>query len=142
MKKLLSIFALLVMFSGMAKAQFGSGVKLPLAVGDTIKNTTAVSKVITATGGYSGATIQVILTNQTGTSAGIVRLFGSTNNGVTYDRMLATDSLLIGTGNSTHHTFIVAGPLPPYLKVVAQGSGTSNTLVAVWYTLRKYSTTP
>lgn len=120
-----------------AHAQFGSGVKLPLAIGDTILNTTTVSKIISATGGYSGAVIQVITVSQSGTRAGVARLFGSTDNGTTYDRINTTDSVTF-SATTAHYTFKVLGPLPPRIKVAVAGSGTQATLVSVWYVLRKY----
>lgn len=118
-------------------AQFGSGVKLPLAVGDTILNTTTVSKTISATGGYSGAFIQVLTTSQSGTRAAVARIFGSTDNGVTYDRINTTDSVTF-SATTAHYSFKVLGPLPPKIKVAVAGSGTQATLVQVWYVLRKY----
>lgn len=141
MKKviLLFVFALTVFA---AQAQFGSGVKLPLAIGDTLgKNTGAnqVNKYISATGGYSGAVIQVVLNSQSGTPAGGIALYQSTD-GVTYNRLLpssAADSLVLGA-NALSYTWKITGPLPPKIKVHATNSGTQNTLVNVWYVLRKY----
>ncbi len=139
MKKIYTIFALLLITVA-AHAQFGSGVKLPLAVGDTILNTTTVNKVFTATGGYSGTVVQAVLVSQTGTPAGYVKLYGSTDNGVTYNLLTtAADSLALGA-SSLSYTWRIAGPLPPYIKVQAKGNpgSTQNTLVKVWYVLRKY----
>lgn len=143
MKKILILIIAVIGFGLSAHAQFGSGVKLPLAVGDTLgKNTGAnqVNKIITATGGYSGAVIQVVLKSQSGTPAGGVALYGSTDNGVTYDRILpsgAADTLVQGAA-ALHYTWKLTGPLPPYIKIHANNSGTQNTLVSVWYVLRKY----
>jgi hypothetical protein len=138
MKKLIFI-AVFAIFSISAFAQSGSGVKLPLAVGDTILNTTTVSKVISTTGGYSGASVQVILTSQSGTPAGSVKLYGSTDNGTTYDQIAASsaDTLAIGA-SALHYTWRVASPLPAKLKVVAKGTGSQHTLVTVWYRLPVY----
>jgi hypothetical protein len=133
MKKviLLVCFALVAIA---AHAQTGPAVKLPLAIGDTILNTTTVSKVISVTGGYSGANIQVVLVSQTGTPAGGVRLYGSNDGGISYDPIMANaaDSLAIGT-TALHYTFKMQTPLPSKLKVVAKGTGTQHTLVTVWY---------
>lgn len=123
-----------------AHAQFGSGVKIPLAVGDTILNTTTVNKVITATGGYSGTVIQAILVSQTGTPAGYVKIYGSTDNGTTYNLITAAaDSLALGA-SSLSYTWRIVGPLPPYIRVQAKGNpgSTQHTLVKVWYVIRKY----
>lgn len=142
MKKFFTLIALLVAFTSLAHAQFGSGVKLPLAKGDTLglnTGATQVNKIISATGGYSGAVIQVVLTSQSGTPAGGIALYGSTDNGVTYDRILpssAADSLVLGS--ALHYTWKITGPLPPKIKVHATNSGTQNTLISVWYVLRKY----
>lgn len=139
--KFLATLALVVTCM-VAHAQFGSGVKLPLAVGDTLGKgsaSTQTNKFISATGGYSGAVIQVVLTSQSGTPAGGVALWGSTDNGVTYDRILATaaDSLVQGA-TALHYTWKIIGPLPPKIKIHANNSGTQNTLLTVWYVLRKY----
>lgn len=136
MKKLLTI-ALLLLTCMAAHAQFGSGVKIPLAIGDTIKNATTVNKFISATGGYSGSVIQVLAASQTGTRAATARLFGSVDGGTTYDRIGTTDSVIF-SATTSHWTFKVTGPLPPLIKVAVVGTGTQNTLVQVWYVLRKY----
>lgn len=140
MKKLILIA---LMFAGIAAhAQFGSGVKLPLAIGDTLGKGTAATqtnKFISATGGYSGGVIQVVLTSQSGTPAGGISLYQSVD-GVTYNRLLpssAADSLVLGA-TSLSYTWKITGPLPPMIKVHATNSGTQNTLVKVWYVLRKY----
>lgn len=140
MKKFLLIIPMLIIGLS-AFAQFGSGIKLPLAVGDTLgKNTgaTQVNKYINATGGYSGTVIQAVLTSQTGTPAGGVALYGSVD-GVTYSRILntAADSLVLGA-TALSYTWKITGPLPPKIKIHATNSGTQNTLVSIWYVLRKY----
>lgn len=140
MKKFILIIAVLAIGLS-AHAQFGSGVKLPVAKGDTLglnTGATQVNKFIPATGGYSGAVIQVVLTSQSGTPAGGVALYGSVD-GVTYDRILAStaDSLVQGA-SSLHYTWKVIGPLPPKIKIHANNSGTQNSLLSVWYVLRKY----
>lgn len=137
MKKIFLLFTALLFISIAAHAQFGSGVKIPLAVGDTILNTTTVSKTISATGGYSGSVIQVKAASQTGTVAGTARLFGSTDGGTTYDRINPTDSVIF-SASVLHYTFKVTGPLPPLVKIQVIGTGTQHTLVSVWYVLRKY----
>lgn len=140
MKKYLLLIAVLAIGLS-AHAQFGTGVKLPLAIGDTLgkgAGVAQVNKYVTATGGYSGAVIQAVLTNQTGTPAGGVSLYGSVD-GVTYSRLLNTtaDSLVLGAA-ALSYTWKVSGPLPPKIKVHATNSGTQNTLLSVWYVLRKY----
>lgn len=143
MKKLFTIIALMFATCLAAHAQFGSGVKVQLAIGDTLglhNGATQVNKIITATGGYSGAVIQVVLKSQSGTPAGGVALYGSTDNGVTYDRILpngAADTL-VQSSTALHYTWKLTGPLPPYIKIHANNSGTQNTLLSVWYVLRKY----
>lgn len=140
MKKFLLIIAVLAIGLS-AHAQFGSGVKIPLAVGDTLgrgSSATQTNKYISATGGYSGAVIQVVLTSQSGTPAGGVALYGSVD-GVTYSRILntAADSLVLGA-TALSYTWKITGPLPPKIKIHATNSGTQNTLVSIWYVLRKY----
>lgn len=142
MKKLLLI-GVFAMLSIATYAQ--SGVKAPLAVGDTLgKNTgaTQVNKFISATGGYSGATIQVVLTSQSGTPAGGISLYQSTSNGAKYDRLLpssAADSVVLSS-TALSYTWKIIGPVPNLIKVHATNSGTQNTLITVWYALKKYQT--
>jgi hypothetical protein len=142
MKKLILLFACSLIGLG-AYAQFGGGVKLPLAVGDTLgRNTGAnqVNKYISATGGYSGGLIQVVLKSQSGTPAGGISLYQSLDGGTTYNRLLpasAADSLVLGA-SALSYTWKITGPLPPLIKVHATNSGTQNTQVNVWYVLRKY----
>jgi len=135
MKSLIIAIALCIVGT-VAHAQFSTGVKMPLAIGDTILNTTTVSKVINATAGYPGSIIQVLATSQTGTVAGVARLFGSTDGGTTYDRINPTDSVIL-SATTLHYSFKVLGPLPPKIKVAVVGSGTQHTLIKVWYVLRK-----
>lgn len=116
-------------------AQTGSPVKLPTVVGDTIKNTGTVAKVIKISGGYSGAAVQVVLTKVSGTGAGTVQL-QSSNDGVNY---VNVGSAFTITDVATQSTLINASaPLPGYLKVLCTGSGTEAVGVAVWYRVPLY----
>jgi hypothetical protein len=131
-KRLLLLFSvLLIGFS--ACGQNGSGRPLPLAIGDTILNTTSVTKYLSSTGGYSGANIQVVLVSQTGTPAGSVKLYGSVD-GVTYLPLLnsASDTLAI-SASALSYIFKETPPLPAKFKIVAKGTGTQHTLVTIWY---------
>lgn len=134
--KMILLAAILTVIAANVEAQ--SAVKLPLAIGDTILNTTTVSKVFSATGGYQGANVQVVLISQTGTAAGSAKLYGS-NDGTNYDLVpsTASDTLAITT-TALHYTWRVAGPLPQYLKVKAVGTGTQHTLVKVYYKFPLY----
>jgi hypothetical protein len=129
MKKLLllSVFALTVFA---AQAQKGSGVVLPLAVGDTIKNTGTVSKFITLSGGYDGTSVQVVLSKISGTGAGTVQLQGSVD-GVNYVNLGSAFTITDVTTQT--QIFYVGNPLPYKIKVLCTGSGTEAVQVRVWY---------
>jgi hypothetical protein len=133
MKKILSILLVALSVSFASHAQFAT--VMPLAVGDTIANTGTASKVISATGGYAGAAIQVILTKISGTGAGTVKLMGSNDNS-NYTQI--GSSFTITDVASQNTVFYVASPLPVYLKVLATGSGTESVVQTVKYVFRKY----
>lgn len=129
MKKfvLLFVFALTVFA---AQAQKGSAVKLPLAVGDTIVNTGVVTKTIKYTGGYTGTSIQVVLSKLSGTGAGTLIIQGS-DDGVNYK---AIGSAYTITDTATQsQVFYVTAPLPTYIQARATGSGTESVVMSVWY---------
>lgn len=129
----------MLMFTGLlitSQTQAQRATVIPLAVGDTLTDAGTASKVITATAGYSGAAVQVVLTKFSGTGAGTVVIQGS-NDGTNYETI--GSSFTITNVSSQNHTFYVAAPLPVYLKVLATGSGTESVLLQVKYVLRKYN---
>jgi hypothetical protein len=132
MKKILFVLIALIGFTAV-NAQRAT--VMPLAVGDTIANTGTASKIITITGGYSGAAIQVVLTKISGTGAGTVKLMGSNDN--TNFTQIGS-SFTITDVASQNTVFYVSAPLPVYVKVLATGSGTESVLQSVSYVLRKY----
>jgi hypothetical protein len=134
MKKIFLI-AFLVSLAAFSQAQ--NGANLPLAAGDTITNTGTSSKVITLTGGYSGAAVQVILTKLSGTGAGTVQLQGC-NDGTNYVNLGSAFTITNVTTQST--MFYVTAPVPKYLKVLATGSGTESVVQTVNWVGRKYQT--
>lgn len=135
MKKLLFIA---FMFAGIAAhAQKGSGVVLPLAVGDTIKNTGTVSKYLTFTGGYNGTSVQVVLNKISGTGAGTVQLQGSVD-GVNYVNL--GSAFTITDVATQSQVFYVTNPLPYKIKVLCTGSGTEAVQVRVWYRTPTFQT--
>ena len=113
-----------------AHAQKGAAIKLPLTVGDTIVNTGTSSKIISFTGGYSGASIQVVLKKISGTGAGTVQLQGS-NDGANYVN-LGTAYTITDVATQSQ-VFYVTNPLPTKIKVLCTGSGTESVQVSVWY---------
>jgi starvation-inducible outer membrane lipoprotein len=134
MKKHILILLILAFVSFGASAQFGRAAKLPLAVGDTAVNTTAVSKIFIATAGYNAVSIQHVITKQSGTVAGIARLYGSLD-GVNY--VATGDTLTLA--NVTTNTTIWKITNTPYVyhKITVTGSGTMAALVSIWHILRK-----
>lgn len=135
MKKYFGVLLLsLMLLASQTKAQRAT--VMPLVLGDTIVNTGTASKVITATSGYSGAAIEVLLTKISGTGAGTVAVSGS-NDGVNYTAIGSAFTITNVTTQST--MFYVTAPLPVYLKVLATGSGTESVVQTVKYVLRKYN---
>ena len=136
MKKILFLFAAVVLITISAKAQ--SVVTMPLAAGDTITNTGTASKVFTASAGYSGVIVQVNLTKLSGTGAGTVQMQGSLDN-VTYTNIGSAFTITNVTTQAAY--FSISGPLPYYIKVLSTGSGTESVKQTVKYVLRKYDRT-
>lgn len=133
MKKIL-ILGLLICSFAMVNAQRAT--LMPLVAGDTIVNTGTVAKIFTATAGYSGAAVQVVLSKISGTGAGTVQLYGSLD-GTNYT---AIGSAYTITDVATQsQVFYVTAPLAVYIKVLATGSGTESVKMRTYYVERKYS---
>lgn len=136
MKRLILLIAMIATVA-VCKAQTGSAVKLPLAVGDTIKNAGTVAKVIKLTGGYSGLVVQVNLSVLSGTGAGTVQMYASLD-GVNYT---AVGSAYTITSSATQSAqFYITAPNASYYKILATGSGTESTVLSAWYRSPKYQT--
>jgi hypothetical protein len=132
MKKFLFLaLALAITFA--ANAQ--SVTLMPLVLGDTIVNTGTVSKVFTASAGYSGAAIQVVLNKISGTGAGTVQPMGSLD-GVNYVNI--GSAFTITNVALQTQTFYLTPPLPQYIKILSTGSGTEAVQQRVYYVLRRY----
>lgn len=136
MKKLLILIGFLLFAASFASAQ--AVVNMPLAVGDTLINTGTVTKYVTATGGYSGASITVHCTVQSGTGAGTVVLYGSNDIGANPVYTAIGSSYTITNVANNGITFNVPAPLPYSLKILGTGSGTESTLITVYYRLPYY----
>lgn len=134
MKKLLSLAIAVLLTVGLASAQSSSGSivlkSTPTHVPtDTVANTATKSQFAKISVINSKVGIQVDLTTISGTPAGVVRLFGSINDGSTtkkFVRILKTDSLLVGV-NSLSKQFVVVDPVYTDYKVEYVGSGTHST---------------
>lgn len=98
MKKLILLSFLLCAISLIGYSQ-SPGVVKSFAL-KTLTNTTAATEDFTLTGSYKSLTIQVLCTNLTGTSAGIVTIDGSVD-GVNYLALTDTDCLFKGFTNDT-----------------------------------------
>lgn len=133
MKKLLFLFALVI---GMATASFAqSATLMPLIAGDTVNNAGTVTKIFTATAGYSAIGIQPVITKISGTVGGTAILSRSLD-GVNY---VNTDTLTLA--NVTTNTTVFAKVTSPavYYRVVVTGTGTMAAQVRLYYVLRKHS---
>lgn len=133
MKKILFILIAALSVSFASHAQFAT--VMPLATGDTLVDAGTSAKVITSTGGYSGIAVEVLLSKQSGTGAGTVKLMGS-NDGSNYTQIGNSYTITDVASQST--MFYVTGPLPVYIKVLATGSGTEHVVQTVKYVQRKY----
>lgn len=133
MKKLIAVLALAATTlcqSPPAEAQ--SSVRFPTVAGDTIVNAGTVSKVFTATGAYTGAVVQCVLTKVSGTGAGTVAVLGSLNGA---DYVAIGSAYTITNTASQTATFYLTNPLPQYIKVLYTGSGTEVVGVSTYYKL-------
>ena len=128
-----------VILTGLAaNAQFSSGVKLPQATTDSVKTgALTVTKYLSVNAGYSSIGIQPVVTKNSGTVAGKVKLYG-TIDGTNY--ISTGDSITLS--NVTTNTAIWNVTVKPYAKykIEAVGSGTMNALLNVWYIMRKTRT--
>jgi len=132
MKKILFVLIALIGFT-VAKAQFAT--QLPLTAGDTTTNTGTASKIIKATGAYSGVAIQVKVAKISGTAGGTVKIQGSLD-GSNYEDI--GSSYTVTDVSSQTKTFYISAPLPPYIKVLETGTGTMSAVFTVYYVFRKY----
>jgi hypothetical protein len=141
MKKFLIILSMVVGVAFSATAQYAT--LMPLKVGDTISTSSSrdtVTKVITATAGYSALGIQVVTTKVSGTVAGKAYLYGSLD-GINYT---LTDSSAAFADQTTNTAFFIKTTTPyVYYRVRVQdaiGGSTSTqaNIVRVYYVLRKH----
>lgn len=100
---------------------------------DTVVNATTKSQILQTVNPATVLSIQVTATKLTGTTAGVVRLFGSNDNEA-WERITATGTLsaadsLVLTNISTPQTKFFRDNPSRYLwyKVTVQGSGTATT---------------
>jgi len=133
MKKLLFLFALVI---GMVSASFAqSATLMPLIAGDTVNNGGTVTKIFTATAGYSALGVQPVITKISGTVGGTAILSRSLD-GVNY---VNTDTLTL-TNVATNTTIFAKVTTPAvYYKLAVTGTGTMAAQVRLYYVLRKHS---
>lgn len=142
MKKIIAIMALVVGVLSTTMAQRAT--IFPLVAGDTLTTSSSrdtVTKIITATAGYSALGIQVVTTKVSGTIAGKAYLYSSLD-GTNYT---LTDSSAAFANQTTNTAFFTkTGGIPyTYYKVTVQdaiGGSTSTqaNIVRVYYVLRRY----
>lgn len=107
----------------------------PLVSADSLTNADTVSKVITATAGYSGIAIQPVVTKVSGTAAGSVVLYESLD-GTNYKSTGDTLSLTNVASQTT--IWKKVSPVPVYYKVIGISSGTVVEILRVYYVARKH----
>jgi hypothetical protein len=141
MKKFLSLLLVAGLFTASeAKAQ--SATLMPLVAGDSISTSSSldtVSKVISATAGYSALGIQVVTTKVSGTVAGKAYLYSSLD-GTNY---VVTDSSSAFANQTTNTAFFTKVTTPyTYYKVQVRGAdGAASTqvnIVRVYYVARRH----
>lgn len=133
MKKILFLALVICSLSFTSKAQ--NATLMPLVQGDTAVNAGTVSKIISATGGYSGVAIQAKDTKISGTLAGTIQIMGSLD-GVNYE--LIGSAFTVTDVATQTKTFYISAPLPPFIKVLQTGSGTMSAQLRVYYVFRRY----
>jgi hypothetical protein len=141
MKKFLVILSVVVGIASTAMAQRAT--LFPLVAGDTLTTSSSrdtVTKVITATAGYSALGIEVVTTKVSGTVAGKAYLYSSLD-GTNYT---LTDSSAAFANQTTNTAFFTKTTTPyVYYKVTVQdaiGGATSTqaNIVRIYYVLRKH----
>jgi hypothetical protein len=141
MKKFLILLSVVVGFASTTIAQRAT--LFPLIAGDTLTTSSSrdtVTKIFTATAGYSALGIQVVTTKVSGTVAGKAYLYSSLD-GTNYN---LTDSSAAFANQTTNSVWFTKTTTPyVYYKVTVQdaiGGSTSTqaNIVRVYYVLRKY----
>lgn len=141
MKKLLILLSVVVGIASTTMAQRAT--LAPLVAGDTISTSSSrdtVTKVITATAGYSALGIQVVTTKVSGTVAGKAYLYGSLD-GTNYT---LTDSSAAFADQTTNTAYFTKTTTPyVYYRVRVQeanggATSTQSNIVRVYYVLRKH----
>jgi hypothetical protein len=142
MKKFI-ILSMLAMVVGMA-TQAQRATLFPLVVGDSVITSSSrdtVTKIITATAGYSALGIEVVGTKLSGTISAKAYLYGSVS-GINYE---LTDSSAAFANQTTNTAFFKkTGGLPyVFYKVTVQdpiggASSTQSMQVRVYYVLRRH----
>ncbi len=133
MKKFL---VLVFLFASLCvSAQFSAGVRLPLAATDSMEvGQLTVTKYITLTAGYSTVSIQPIVTEHSGTTAGKVKLYGS----IDATNYVLVDSLVLADVTTAQTKIWTITPNKyAKLKIEGVGTGTMNAVLRVWYLARK-----
>ena len=139
MKKLIFLFALVIAFSTVTNAQRAK--QIPVVAGDTVSTSTSldtVSKVISATAGYSAIGIQVVGTRISGTVTAKAYLYGSLDG----SNYIITDSSAAFTTGTVSYAFLkTTSPYTHYkvqVRTVGTTASTEVLAVAVWYVLRRH----
>jgi len=139
MKKLIFLFALVIGLMSQTIAQRAS--VFPLIAGDTISTSASldtVSKIITATAGYSAIGIQVVGTRVSGTVTAKAYLYSSLDG----SNYIITDSSAAFTTGTISYAFTKTTSPYVYYKVMVRNVGASTStealIVRVYYVLRKH----
>lgn len=140
MKKFLIALSMVVGIASTTMAQRAT--LFPLIAGDTLVmsgSSDTVTKVFTATAGYSALGIQVVQTELSGTTAGKAYLYGSLD-GTNYN---LTDSSAAFADQTTNVAYFTKTTTPyVYYKVQCRPMGgataTFTGVVRVYYVLRKH----
>lgn len=134
MKKILFLVSCVAALVCSVPVQAQRATTMPLIAGDTLNNTTPVTKTLPAiTAGYEGAAITLRYKKISGTNAG---------NGVLYQSLLGVDYRATGDtlkmATDTVLNIFKVAPLPVFYRVVATGSGSMSGVLKIDYVLRKH----
>lgn len=134
MKKLIFLFALVVLFITSANSQ--TATLMPLVAGDTVVNTATVNKQITSTAGYSAVGVQIVITKISGTVAGTTKLQGSLN-GTNWEDIGSAFTHTDVASQAKLFT-VTSGDPYTYLRTTSVGSGTMSAQVRIYYVNKRY----
>jgi hypothetical protein len=145
MKKLITLMVMIACLLSFTKTHAQSATLMPIAVGDTVSTSASldsVSKVITATAGYSAMGIQVIGTKVSGTITAKAYLYSSLD-GSAYTLTDSATAFANSAGAQSVFFSKTSGIPYTYYKVQVRNVGATTSTealaVKVYYALKRFN---